>query len=456
MNRTNILLLEPQDVLFFRDGRPMEGALAGNGAAWPMPSVINASLHAALHRSGLQGHAHDQQKGGARTLKDVRVFGSLVSEGPFPVRRNQDGSREWFFPRPVDLGEDTIEPSLLPVASDQVSNSNLPSPLESAVGNCLPPVKQSQAKPWIKGKAYQDYLNGKEYRLQASEICSDSEIFDTEAQVGIEIDPVSGTAGQGKAAGKIYSARYLRLRDHWNLGVFAKTHEKCEKLDERRDLITEMISDDGRILVGGQQRICTVTLGSGSNLPLPVGLSRDFFLDKGKRLVKWILLSPAVYPAIPERSNDGKPQLPHCGGWLPNWIRQSDGQVMLRSGKRMRRSYDNRHRRGFDSGGGEIHARLVSAIIPKPLVVTGWALANGVDRNTGGAKSSHLAVPAGAIYYFEAENEEHAGKLADALNWHGEEHESTSIRNRRSTLMGEKGFGLGVCGNWKFFGDRKG
>ena len=38
--------------------------------------------------------------------------------------------------------------------------------------------------------------------------------------------------------------------------------------------------------------------------------------------------------------------------------------------------------------------------------------------------------------------------LAAALNWHGGDTAGTTIRNRRSTLLGEKGFGLGVCGTW--------
>ena len=45
-----------------------------------------------------------------------------------------------------------------------------------------------------------------------------------------------------------------------------------------------------------------------------------------------------------------------------------------------------------------------------------------------------------------------AGKLATALNWHGAT-EGKEIKNRRSTLLGEKGYGLGVCGTWRFYGD---
>ena len=91
----------------------------------------------------------------------------------------------------------------------------------------------------------------------------------------------------------------------------------------------------------------------------------------------------------------------------------------------------------------------------QPIVVTGWALPNHTDRPDGGAKSTHLAVPAGAVYYFEAEPDANQGPgnaiaLANALNWHGDS-KGTEIKNRRSTLMGEKGFGLGVCGTWGFW-----
>jgi hypothetical protein len=49
----NTILLQPSDVLFFRDGRPMNASLAGHGAAWPLPNVINAAFHAALHRGSV-------------------------------------------------------------------------------------------------------------------------------------------------------------------------------------------------------------------------------------------------------------------------------------------------------------------------------------------------------------------------------------------------------------------
>ncbi|MBE2202955.1 MAG: hypothetical protein IAE94_01250, partial [Chthoniobacterales bacterium] len=98
----NTLLLEPTDILFFRDGRPMSGSLAGHGAAWPLPTVTNAALHAALHRAAINGtHGHDHHHRNGERITDARKFGSLVTVGPFPVLR----SGAWLFPRPLDAGQ---------------------------------------------------------------------------------------------------------------------------------------------------------------------------------------------------------------------------------------------------------------------------------------------------------------------------------------------------------------
>ncbi|MDA1278096.1 MAG: hypothetical protein O2960_29215, partial [Verrucomicrobia bacterium] len=101
----------------------------------------------------------------------------------------------------------------------------------------------------------------------------------------------------------------------------------------------------------------------------------------------------------------------------------------------------------------------VFAIVTKPLVITGWSLPDEAGANdserSGGAQSTHFVVPAGAIHYFEAEPDANGGPgnaiaLAAALNWHGSG-DGTEIKNRRSTLLGEEGFGLDVCGTWNFY-----
>jgi hypothetical protein len=320
------------------------------------------------------------------------------------------------------------------------------------------PPSKTAPKPWWSAAAWQSYLNAQDHP-KASDFIEDANFASTEHAYGIGIDSSTGSVTEGA----FYSAHYLRLRDDWRLGVFAKTNEKNDSPDKREDLIPNLVNEQKRLLVGGQQRLCTAELlPTGSCLPLPRGKTDGFAChdDGGRKrwLVKWILLSPAVWPEIPDRKPDGTPITDkdgryiqhHPGGWLPNWVRQSDGQVMLRSGKREARRYAGKHSRGFSEDSKAIAARLVAALVGKPIPVTGYALPHETTGTQGGAKPTHLAVPAGAVYYFEADNEDAARKLAAALNWHGADTAPSTIRNRRSTLMGEKGFGLGVCGTWNF------
>jgi CRISPR-associated protein Cmr3 len=472
----NTLLLQPTDVLFFRDGRPMSGSLAGHTAAWPLPDVTNHALHAALHKAGLEGvHAHRRGRSGVYSDERDRKFGSLLTAGPFPV----DGSGRWFFPRPKDAQlNGSVKVTLQPVRSlakdgneDPWLGSSLPAPLEYAVANTCPPEKDAGGEPWLSADAFNAYLRGEEFSPKANDdahFLRDDSIADKEASLGIAIDPDTQTTGQGAAAGKIYTAHYLRLRDGFRLGVFAEAMDKVNgDQKEKRDLLHRMLNGHPtQIVVGGQQRICTAELKPLASLPLPRGLTDGFNStaeDAPKRwLIKWVLLSPAVWPEIPAGTSRRRTETRfHPGGWLPNWICPETGAVLLRSvneTERRRRRNLNYAGKGYETYEGnaaKISARLVAAIVPKPIVVTGWALPSAADPGRdadGGAKSTHFAVPAGAIYYFEADSADDAVALANALNWHGAT-PGTEIKNRRSTLLGEKGYGLGVCGTWKPFGD---
>jgi CRISPR-associated protein Cmr3 len=466
----NTILLQPTDVLFFRDGRPMTGSLAGHGAAWPLPNVINAAFHAALHRGfpvengelkGAEATRHGDHvhrivriKDGRREMNDDgrhRRFGSFVTAGPFPV----DGNDRWFFPRPADLQDATLQPALLPAACFDPVHSSLPDPLEYAVANRLPPAKESGAKAWLGREAFAAYLRNEHGFKVAGHALNDAEFCDQEHTIGIGIDP-ERQVQDGKS---FYSAHYLRLRDRerWRLGMVVD----CRKTEEAR-VVENLLTEDAHIVVGGQQRVCTARRVSASPAQvLPTGLiqPKDFQSTGGKAMMKWVLLSPAIWPEMtagPSQRERGSERCCHCGGWLPNWIDPRTGAVLLRSvssEERKRRRGLNASGQGYrgEEGAGEISARLVAAIVPKPLVVTGWALPDESAEEQGGALSTHLAVPAGTVYYFEADSAGEAAKLAAALNWHGSETNPTSIKNRRSTLLGEKGYGLGVCGTWHFF-----
>jgi hypothetical protein len=452
----NTLLLQPTDVLFFRDGRPMGGSLAGHGAAWPLPNVTDAALHAALHRAEMGGYKHRRGRGGVysnETNHRDRTYGSLVTAGPFPV--GPDGT--WYLPRPLDLSDASLKPTLLPTCLN--GPSSLPAPLTYAAANTSGPSKDTAAKPWLSQVALGRYLSGNSTTLSSAEALDDHDFSDTEATIGIGIDPDTQT----QDGERIYSAHYLRLREGWRLGLFAKTDEKSNGDPANRpDLIPELIKASGHIIVGGQQRVCTATLqAQGGSLPLPRGLDCGFAQHGDKHLVKWVMLTPGLWPEIEAgTSRRGTERDAHPGGWLPTWVCPTDGHVLLRlvdEDERRERRRLNYASQGYPSdhgGASAISARLVAALVPKPIVVTGWELPHeAAERPKGGAKSTHLAVQAGAVYYFETESAADARSLATALNWHGAS-DGSVIKNRRSTLLGEKGFGLGVCGTWQIHGGR--
>ena len=437
----NTILLHPTDILFFKDGRPMSGSLAGHGAAWPLPTVTNAALHAALHRAEINGvHGHDQIRisDGKRQRigKDGRKFGSLTTVGPFPV--HSDGARRtWYFPRPLDAGAtDNLQATLLPITGDR-AQSSLPPPLQCSVANTVEPSKDP-VQPWWSEGAWNAYLGSSPQGNPAASVDFkfDSNFSDTEYAIGIGIDPDTGT--QDKKL--FYSAHYLRLHEDWRLGLFAEAIDKIgDDPDNKRDLLETLFPNHGAetpVIVGGQQRVCNVLREKNARLPLPAGKTKDFLVSaSGKILCKWILLTPAIFPQIGE----------HPGGWLPSWIELKTGAVMLLDGPG--KNYARRHNNA--TVGQPIEATLVAALVGKPIPVTGYALDNGLENRVPGPKPTLLAVPAGSVYYFECKSQEAATSLAAALNWHGDT-PGTAIKNRRSTLMGEKGFGLGVCGTWKF------
>jgi CRISPR type III-B/RAMP module-associated protein Cmr3 len=424
----NTLLLNPTDILFFRDGRPMGGASAGHGAAWPLPSVINHALHAALWRAGdifKNAHAHRRGRSGDYSETRDRKFGGLVTAGPFPV--SPEG--KWFFPRPADA-DDSGRSILHPL--EHSDPSSLQPPCRYPVVSSRPPSKTAP-KPWWSAAAWQSYLNAQDHP-EASDFIEDANFASTEYSYGIGIDSSTGSVIEGA----FYSAHYLRLRPNWALGALATAPDKEYNHDVYgKDLIRTLLNGHGtEIIVGGQQRICNANLNSApQTLPLPIGPAIT-----GTR-VKWVLLSPAIFPAVGD----------HPGGWLPSWVNHLTGQVELLDGPGK-----NAAARRKVPEGKPIQARLVAALVGKPIPVTGYALPHETTGSQGGAKPTHLAVPAGAVYYFEAEGRDeaekqvNAQKLAAALNWHGSESNPTTIKNRRSTLMGEKGFGLGVCGTWSF------
>lgn len=448
----NTLILEPTDVLFFRDGRPMGGSLSGHGASWPLPSATHAALHAALWRAGEAfQHVHTHRRGQCgkyENSKRDRKFGSLITAGPFPLK-----DELWLFPKPLDAGiqkigdepgHESFTPTLLPLrinlngkkcTPQQVSS--LPAPLLYPVANKYSPAKNLTSN-WWNVDAWQTYLGTARGGVHAAAF-NDTDFADTEHSFGIGMDPARGT----QDSERFYSAHFLRLRKKCAIGVLATAKDKdFRDSSGNTDLISALFteSQDTQILfLGGEQRVCTVRRMRHNKLPLPIGMSGNFQKTKFPQenelhLVKWVLLSPAIFPKFEH----------HSGGWLPSWV-DSTGKVQLLDGPGA--NHVRRHSGG--RVGKQIRARLVAALVGKPVLVAGYAAPHETTGDPGGIKTTRCAVPAGSVYYFACESQDDANKLASALNWHGAG-DFQNIRNRRSALFGEKGFGLGVCGTWDF------
>src|SRR5699024_194683 len=139
---------------------------------------------------------------------------------------------------------------------------------------------------------------------------------------------------------QFFSTHYLRLRENCQIGLLAQALDKVKgSQTEKRDLIETVFPNSGtktHIIVGGQQRVCTVERRKDPVLNLPTGLTDRFTeceTNNGKKhRVKWVLLTPAIFQ---ETQN-------HPGGWLPSWIDHEDGALRLKSGDISRQKGEKR------------------------------------------------------------------------------------------------------------------
>ena len=446
--------LTPQDVLFFRDARPMtsDQGSGGHGARWPEPHFVFDALHRRLHEAfpdqqdwECGGKVQTGTGGRAKDGKGQR-FGSLSTVGLFPWPESGPG---WLFRCPANVvkaepGAKACVLHLLPCDGSD-AKTNLPfSWLKYLAASREQPSKQTPPEWWSR-TAWDAYLSDTPLPSDKNETSKENEHLRSSADLGlgewhtgIGMNPDTQTQ-DGK---RIYSAEYLRLRPAISFG-FAATLP-----NNGTENLSELWNDGAHHLpIGGDQRIASIEPHNGAK-PLGDFLPKSPLVDKFEgKLVKWTLLTPAIYPRI-----KGNAQIrAHSGGWLPNWICQDTGKVLLRSGDTTRHPGEHREAwRNRVRAFAPFAAQLVAACIPKPIIITGYSRRAHRDGETAGARETLLAVPAGAVYYFQAENETAARELVAALSWHGKG-DGSHVVNRRSTLHGEKGYGLGVCGKWSVY-----
>ncbi len=380
--------IEPRDVLFFRGAKPMGASAIGEGANWPMPSVFHQALLSAFHARWPDAKTNHQHIRAGENQNSTFLYGDLQTVGVFPSIGN-----ERYFPMPADVqckDKDGKELCVLQ-PGELEGKSDLPKPLTMGLFKEGEATKEKPQK-WISSTNLQKYLAGK---IKKEEV---PVLFDVESRPGIGINPESGTTEDGQ----FYIAETMRLRDGVSLKGFATgtsienyfaTDRKCE------------------FVFGGQRGIAFLN-GVRDDAKLPA-----FGKTTGTR-IKWVLLTPAIF----------------TGGWLPRWVDKKTGTICgAETTKPERLPQESRKAWRARFKIEPIPGKLVAANIPKPIPTSGWKAHGGTE----GPRPTRLCVPAGAVYYFETENEEETKALLQFLDG-----------KRKSDIAAEKGFGFGVCGIW--------
>jgi CRISPR type III-B/RAMP module-associated protein Cmr3 len=411
----NTILIEPTDVLFFRDAVPMSaGHGKGAGCRMPFPSTLHEAFRASLLRArgetevtkAVPGRPRNAERKGnwheASHKTDIMIaskaFCSLQTVGPLPWHPK----KELLLPVPMDAAFTPDRTSLarLHLGHDQ-SGIALPNakpqdfrPLCVPLAT-TPPDKHRQLHGWWTVAQFRDYLRGETNNAdeRLSPVPTDK-LWMAEDRIGVQIDPGSFAA----ASGQLFSGSYLRA--HQGVMFAVGAHISVPRNGEEAEL-----KSLPWLLLGGEFRLARLwqTTEAGQARPnyfKPLRQAPTPPAGDGPCLLKWVLITPAIFAhgSLPGWCADTRKDRP--GGPLPT------GRVCL------------------DLAG---RAQLISWCLGKPRTVSGF------DVVEGRAKPTMLAVPEGSVYYFLCENRETAAALARKLHW-----------QPRSDFYGEKGCGYGL------------
>lgn len=215
MSETRWLLLEPQDVWVFRDGRPFDAGeqRAHRSVFPPFPPTVQGALRAAV-LAALCDRRVNASGGcrlcGARDCKGWEAIGRDADEPPFtigPALPIRDGKLLW--PAPLDLLLHESSGRRLPALARPIGGSprtDLPVGLRPV--GVRSPDRYDAAGGWLHTTELQRVLRGEAL------VPESHELLDHEARTGIALGP-----GRTAKDGMIYSVDTLRLRPGVGLAV---------------------------------------------------------------------------------------------------------------------------------------------------------------------------------------------------------------------------------------------
>ena len=403
------MLVEPVDVLFFRDSRPFGAGDSHTGQGGQMPTaqpfagaVRSAVLAEILASRGQPFRAFGSDEQLTAAVKEIGTpdsYGDFSLCGPFAAQQD-NGAVSLQLPLPLDLLQEKDEKEsvtvkgMLPLMGmlEKVHRSRqdiAPLWLRQEV----PPAQLSdqivldnQLGPYLKND------NGR------PQMHADRGFNATEKRVGIAL-----TADRNAESGHLYATEFLRLKEQSGLqrGFVIQTN-------------VVSLPEQGLLKLGGEGRAARYTC-------LPDNEPQDWLsLLNGKdkkdikakvvknKFFKLYLATPALF----------------AQGWLPDFI---DPQTLTIKQDSLLAQ------RQFD-------VRLVSAAVGKPLSIGGWDLARQRP------KPMYKAVPGGSVYFFECL----AGDMAELFElFHG-----SMVLQQASSLddlaqLAAIGYGFTLVGTWQ-------
>ncbi|MBN1236760.1 MAG: type III-B CRISPR module-associated protein Cmr3 [Methanotrichaceae archaeon] len=411
---TVYLAVTPHDPIIARDGRPFgkDQGIRMRSLDWPYPSVLAGSLRTMLGKTN-GGFSEDVVK----ALLKIKVAGPLPMKGeqlflPIPKDILAKENDEIFFAIPLrpakfrtgegcDLPKGGLLPTMLPDAVDEDfkpskmptfwSMSKMIAWLTNSTGSNFSLCSNSKSKGGMEEKDEDDKKcwKGDSDFLEAPE---------KDERVHVGIDGKTGASEDGLLFMSVALDLAIVGQDESiHLAAMVETDNVFGEIVAKLDEIHPF---------GGERRLARwarIEELDGWNCPKVIASE----LSKSTK-IRMIIATPAIF----------------SNGWVPAWLetkRLDDGSDVLE---------------GTPPGApGNLKLRLISACIDRWKPISGWS----AEAKSRGPKAIRRLVPAGSVYFFEAQpgsNSSELGKL-----W------LRSVCDKEEDR--KDGFGLAVWGIWE-------
>lgn len=367
--QTRTLELRPRDPILVRDARPFAADPGARAVTleWPLPITIAGALR--THAGNMRGV--DWDKGGPDEVRGLEV------QGPFLLRRGQDGQRRVYFPAPRDAvpyRTPAYEPALLhlrPVAPDSLpagAGSNLPLATQG-----LRPVRVDQEVKPAGGAAFwpcDDTVAWLGNDRAAIVPTKHGDPLPIDVRTHVRIEPETLT----QVEGALFSTEALAF----DPCIDDLDGAPAEAMLCRVTGTHPWDPAPAFIRIGGEGRQAEIVPVRGDD---PWPRPDPWLIEQlqSTRLLRLQLATPAPFArAWPAAGGGNAPP-----GWLPEWI-------------------DARTLTGKPPNWRGAAWTLISAVVGRRLPLSGWDMAyRDPSGQRGRPKRTRYAVPAGSVYFFE-------------------------------------------------------